>query len=310
MSYHVTFFGPEPSRAWLTENHVRKFQGNETKENLGRDGNKDLKSVTTALKEANQALALPLERRVSVFGFLQRYRAKIKITRKPKAPTTLLKNKKKRRKNDNLAAAYSSHYSSDSDDDDDARKFHKNNNNYKNNNNNSTKNAPQRGRPSRSREGSFSPILFSQEDSTRRKLQQVLEQATKRTNRTEEKKRMIRERVEEKLSQEIGEEEEEEGEGNVGSTNLAEPEFIGGVDGSMEENGRSEMTTTTDVRRAEISSAEPSVALAAVTTMKKKRSRKTHRGLGVASTDSTPRGTPLGTPMGTPGGTPEKTGCV
>lgn len=77
VSYHVTFFGKDVSRAWLNEVAVTNFDGHETLKDLGTmssGGKRYARQVTTALVEAKKAMEYSSEKRLRRYGFLKRYK--------------------------------------------------------------------------------------------------------------------------------------------------------------------------------------------------------------------------------------------
>ncbi|XP_057304281.1 PC4 and SFRS1-interacting protein-like [Hydractinia symbiolongicarpus] len=77
VSYHVTFFGKDVSRAWLNEVAVTNFDGHETLKDLGTmssGGKRYARQVTAALGDAKKAMEYSSEKRLRRYGFLKRYK--------------------------------------------------------------------------------------------------------------------------------------------------------------------------------------------------------------------------------------------
>jgi hypothetical protein len=183
ISYHLTFFGREASRAWLSEHCVRNFTGIETDEELGLVSGKG----TSALLEAKEALKLPLQNRVRDYGFLKRY------AKKP-YPMARTGKTKKRRKADKIKIETTRRIRSenlfDTSEDDTQSSSDLDRTPAKKN--------------SQNLEGSFSPVLFSpRAGATKQYLKKALKDAScSKADEREEMKKLIKERMEEKLSQE------------------------------------------------------------------------------------------------------------
>ncbi|XP_065655740.1 zinc finger CW-type PWWP domain protein 1 isoform X4 [Hydra vulgaris] len=103
ISFHVTFFGKEASRAWLQKTSIANFDGHEKLEDLGPlsyQGKSFRKKVLEALKEATKALDMTKEKRLRKYAFMTRHKegnAKIRSKSKEKKesiPIQEIKEKK------------------------------------------------------------------------------------------------------------------------------------------------------------------------------------------------------------------------
>ncbi|XP_065679388.1 lens epithelium-derived growth factor isoform X2 [Hydra vulgaris] len=100
ISFHVTFFGKEASRAWLQKTSIANFDGHEKLEDLGPlsyQGKSFRKKVLEALKEATKALDMTNEKRLRKYAFMTRHKegnAKIRSKSKEKKESITIKEKK------------------------------------------------------------------------------------------------------------------------------------------------------------------------------------------------------------------------